>query len=100
MSKKILAVLSVLLCFSLIFYGCKSKPETEDENPVEEVAPGQMTEEEILKAAQETARKAEEAIGRAMKPNFTLKPFPERSRLLLKEYFPASTKSSYIRFSR
>ena len=61
MSKKILAVLSVLLCFSLIFYGCKSKPETEDENPVEEVAPGQMTEEEILKAAQETARKAEEA---------------------------------------
>ena len=57
MSKKVTVVLTLLLSFVLVFYGCKSKPEAEEETPVEEVAP--MTEEEMLETARYNIEQAE-----------------------------------------
>ncbi|MCR4790213.1 MAG: hypothetical protein K5839_03955 [Treponemataceae bacterium] len=59
MSKKLLTILCVLVCFSFFFLGCKSKPEPVEETPVEEVAPveeeqkEELTEEQMLAQAQE-----------------------------------------------
>ena len=59
MSKKVLVIFSLLLSFSLVFFGCKSKPEAEEENPVEEVAPETMSEEEMLTTARYNIEQAE-----------------------------------------
>ena len=58
MSKKIATVLTLLLSLCLIFYGCKSKPEVEDESPVEEVSPS-MSEDEMLVTARYNIEQAE-----------------------------------------
>ncbi|MGP1587555.1 MAG: hypothetical protein ACTTHG_04365 [Treponemataceae bacterium] len=61
MSKKLLTVICSLLCFSLIFFGCKSKPDKESEEvPVEDVVPEEVEQDTSTMSPEEMARLANE----------------------------------------
>lgn len=59
MSKKLLTVICSLLCFSLIFFGCKSKPDNESEEiPVEDVVPEEVEQDTSAMSPEEMAKLA------------------------------------------